>query len=285
MREVSIHLGRRSYAPGDIVEGTVIVLTDEMFDCNSVNLRFLGTEKSRVVRGSGKHRRVYEEELTYFDEFLELEQESTIPEGETRYEFGIELPPDTIASYTGIHGYIKYEIEAKVEVSWALDPRVKVEVPVMVGTQFLEPMTLREKLEEDETRFLEVEVERDVVRPGESVKLEVRLTDAIDFRGLRCEILHEEKVSPKGREEEHRTGLVEWYTEEFRLPKHVPVEIEMKTGDHWPRAFQSPLITCSYILKVTLDIAWRFDKVIEIPLRYGKTGPDTDFRTTFGFEF
>jgi hypothetical protein len=284
VREISINLGRGSYAPGERVEGTVIVLSDEMFDCNSVNLRFVGKERSRVVRGSGKHRRVYVEEITLVDQFLELQQESTVQEGETRYEFAFALPQDAIASYTGIHGHIKYGIEAKVEVSWTIDPKTKVEVPVITETPLLQPMPLHKEFEEDETRLLGVEMERDVVSPGDSLKLEVRLADELEFRGLRCELLHEEWVSPKGKEERHRRELAEWYTEEFRLPRHVPIEIEMQTSDNWPRAFQSALITCAYILKVTLDIAWKFDKAIEIPLRYGRT-EEADVFTALGFEF
>lgn len=285
MREISIHLGRETYAPGERVEGTVTVLCDEMFDSNSVNVRFIGKERSRVVRGSGKHRRVYVEEVELVDQSLELQQESTIQEGETRFEFAFELPQDALASYTGTHGYINYAIRAKVEVSWAIDPKMEVEIPVITETPLLQPVSFRDDLVEDEMRLLEVEVQRDVVSPGAPIRLEVRLADEIDFRGLRCEILHEERVSPQGKEERHRTELAEWYTEEFRLPRHVPVEIEMQTNDSWPRAFRSALVTCAYILKVTLDIAWKLDKVIEIPLRFGRTEQEADAFTTFGFEF
>jgi len=285
VREISIDLGRDTYAPSDRVEGCVIVLTDETFDCNSVNVQFVGKGRSRVVRGSGKHRRVYVEEVELVDEFLELQRESTIHEGETRFLFAFELPQNALASYTGTHGYIEYTIRAKVEMSWALDPKTEIQVPVKTETPVLQPVSLRDSLVEDAMRLLEVEVERDVVSPGAPIRLEVRLGDQIDFRGLRCEILHEERVSPKGKEERHRMELAEWYAEEFRLPRHIPIEIEMHTKDSWPHAFQSVLITCTYILKVTLDIAWRLDKVVEIPLRYGRTEKVDDAFISLDFDF
>ncbi|MFX1415787.1 MAG: hypothetical protein ACFFC0_03195, partial [Promethearchaeota archaeon] len=189
------------------------------------------------------------------------------------------------SSYAGVHGTIKYEIEAKVEVSWALDPKMKIEVPVVAEAALLVPASLCENLVDEDKRLLEVEVHRDVISLGESLKLEIRLADDINFRGLRCEILHHERVSPEGKEEYYRTELAEWYSQEFTLPRHVPIDIEMKTSDSWPPAFQSRLITCTYILKVTLDIAWRLDKVIEIPLRYGRTKQEDDGFSSYGFEF
>jgi hypothetical protein len=285
VREISVFLGRDTYNPGDRVDGSVVLLCDESFDCNSVNVQFVGKERSRVVTGSGKHRRVYVEEIELVDQFLELKQESTIQEGESRFEFAFQMPQDALASYTGTHGHIQYAIRAKVEVSWALDPKMEVQIPVMTETPTLQPVSLRDSLIEDEKRLLEVDVPRDVVNPGAPMKLEVRLTDEIDFRGLRCEILHEERVAPEGKEERYRMELAESYTEEFRLPRHVPIEIEMQTKDSWPRAFQSALITCTYILKVTLDIAWKLDKVIEVPLRYGRTEKEDDAFIDFGFDF
>ncbi len=285
MREISVRLDKDAYAPGDRIEGTVVISCDEMFDCNSVNLRFTGEERSRIVRSSGKYSRVYTEELELFNHFLELQGGSVIQEGETRHDFAFEVPQNAMSSFEGAHGFIKYQIEAKVEVSWALDPKTTVEVSVVAEAPLLMPTSLRENLMDNDKKLLEVEVHTDVVSLGQPIRLEIRLIDDFSFRGLRCEIIHHERVSPEGKEEYYRAELTEWYSEEFRVPRHVPIDIEMKTSDSWPPAFQSELITCVYILKVTLDVAWRLDKVIEIPLRFGRTKQGDDPFISPGMDF
>ncbi len=285
MREIQIHLKRENYSPGDRIEGNVIVVTDDSFECNAVNLRFTAIERSRVVKGSGKHRRVYVEELTHSDQSLELKGETVIQEGQTRYEFAFDLPQDAPASYQGFYSYIKYELEAKAEISWAKDPKAKVEFFVEVDRAVLTPVSVSDVLLEEETRLLSVELDSDVLIPGEPFGLEVRLDSEIEFRGLRCELIHEETVSPKGQDAKRRTVLTEWYSEEFRVPRYVPVEVLLQTGDDWPRAFQTNLITCGYVLKITLDIAWRFDKVVEIPIRYGETDQEREAFELIGFDF
>lgn len=285
MREIQIHLEREKYSPGDRIEGNVIVVTDDSFECNAVNLRFTATERSRVVRGSGNYKRVYVEKQTHLDQFFELEGETVIQEGQTSYDFAIILPKDAPASFRGFYSFIRYELEAKVEISWAKDPRAMVEFSVEVDRAVLTPVSVSDVLLEEETRLLSVELDTDVLSPGEPFEIEVRLDSEIEFRGLRCELIHEERVSPKGRDAKRRTVLTEWYSEEFRVPRYVPVEVLMQTGDDWPRAFQSDLITCRYLLKITLDIAWRFDKVIEIPIRYGETDRETESFELVGFDF
>ncbi|TFF91735.1 hypothetical protein EU546_08235, partial [Candidatus Thorarchaeota archaeon] len=130
MRELRIETARSVFNPGETVEGHVIVLCDEDFDCNRITIELTGEEETRVVRGSGDNRRVYREEITHVAQGRELMSGGNVPSGEHRHPFSIPLPENIPGSYQGFHGHIRYKLQAKAEVSWAFDPKWSVPINV-----------------------------------------------------------------------------------------------------------------------------------------------------------
>ena len=287
MREISIHLPKEDYSPGERVEGYAIILCDDDFDCESVNLVFSCREQSRVVVGSGKHRRVYLEKHEYFAQYLELRNQARVMEGETRFEFSFELPESSISSFEGYYSWIKYMIEGKIEVKWALDPKTEREIVVTAPPQQypeMEQTMIQKEIDKDGVPLLRVEVENDTIRRGEDFRFRFLVGTEANIRGARTELIRRENVAPQGRETSYDNEMDQQYWEEDSLLRESWVDVTARTDREWPEAFKSELIECLYILKVTLDIPWRLDKSIEVPLKLSSTVRKDEFSTSI-FDF
>jgi hypothetical protein len=287
VREISLHLPKSEYTPGERVEGHAIIICDEDFDCESANLIFSCLEQSRVVVGSGKHRRVYLEKHEYFEQFLELLNQSTVMEGETRYEFAFDIPEESVSSFEGYYSWIRYMIKGKIEVKWALDPKTEQSIIVKAPTKMttgLEPRMIQEEHLENGIHLLRVEGESDIIQRGEDIRFRFLVGTEANIRGARTELLRRENVAPKGRETSYDTEMDLQYWEEYRVPRESWVDVTIKTDDSWPEDFKTELIECNYVLKVTLDIPWRIDRSIEIPLKLSTDVGEDEFSTSI-FDF
>ncbi|MHA2118690.1 MAG: hypothetical protein ACW98J_07200 [Candidatus Thorarchaeota archaeon] len=287
MRELSLHLPKNEYLPGERVEGYAIILCDEDFDCESVNLVFSCQEQSRVVVGSGKHRRVYLEKHEYFEQFLELLNQSRVMEGETRYKFAFDIPEESVSSFEGYYSWIRYMVNGKIEVKWALDPKTEQSIIVNAPTRMtasLEPRIIQEEHMEKGMHLLRVEGESDTFQRGEDIRFRFLVGTEANIRGARTELFRRENVSPQGRETSYDTEMDLQYWEEYRVPRDRWVDVTIETDDSWPDPFKTELIECNYILKVTLDIPWRIDRIIEIPLKLSTDVGEDEFSTSI-FDF
>jgi hypothetical protein len=287
VRELSLHLPKNEYLPGERVEGYAIILCDEDFDCESVNLVFSCQEQSRVVVGSGKHRRVYLEKHEYFEQFLELLNQSRVMEGETRYKFAFDIPEESVSSFEGYYSWIRYMVNGKIEVKWALDPKTEQSIIVNAPTRMtasLEPRIIQEEHMEKGMHLLRVEGESDTFQRGEDIRFRFLVGTEANIRGARTELFRRENVSPQGRETSYDTEMDLQYWEEYRVPRDRWVDVTIETDDSWPDPFKTELIECNYILKVTLDIPWRIDRIIEIPLKLSTDVGEDEFSTSI-FDF
>ncbi|MFX1262071.1 MAG: hypothetical protein ACFFAZ_08295 [Promethearchaeota archaeon] len=278
---------KEEYSPGERVEGYAIVVCDDDFDCESVNLVFSCTEQSRVVVGSGKHRRVFLEKFEYFSQHLELLNQSSVMEGETRLEFAFEIPKESVSSFEGVFSWIRYEIKGKIEVKWALDPKTKrrivVTAPLSKSVE-LEQTMIQKEIANEGIHLLRVELESDTIRRGDYIRFRYLVGSDMNIRGVRAELILRESVSPKGRDTNYDNEMDQQYWEEYKILRESWVDVAVKTGEEWPEAFKSELIEYLYILKVTLDIPWRLDKSIEIPLKLRRDIMEDEFSTSI-FDF
>ncbi|MFX1472039.1 MAG: hypothetical protein ACFFBM_06005 [Promethearchaeota archaeon] len=278
---------KEEYSPGERVEGYAIVVCDDDFDCESVNLVFSCTEQSRVVVGSGKHRRVFLEKFEYFSQHLELLNQSSVMEGETRLEFAFEIPKESVSSFEGVFSWIRYEIKGKIEVRWALDPKTKRRIVVTAPPSKsveLEQTMIQKEIANEGIHLLRVELESDTIRRGDYIRFRYLVGSDMNIRGVRAELILRESVSPKGRDTNYDNEMDQQYWEEYKILRESWVDVAVKTGEEWPEAFKSELIEYLYILKVTLDIPWRLDKSIEIPLKLRRDIMEDEFSTSI-FDF
>ena len=274
MRKIEIQLDDASSINADIVKGQVLVTCDDDFQCERLYISLYGRELARVVIHAGKVTIVHEDKRDLVDEIIELGDNLTIPMGESHYDFSFTLPSNIPGSYKGAYGSIKYSLKAKAEVSWARDPKSELELDVGFS-QGTNDQTIAESasdvIERDGILLLRVESDRTRFFLGDDLDFRFMVNRDTKMRGVRAEIIGVEYVEPKGHKMTSKKTLAEIYFTEDELRRDSWNEVKIPTNIDWMESFNSQVIEYKHILKVTLDIARRPDKDIEIPVFLGRS--------------
>jgi hypothetical protein len=269
MREIRVIIPKDMYMPGERIQGQVEVVCDESFGCNRIVVSLQGIEETVVTKGSGKHKRTYRDthEILHYE--MELDGKHEVYSGEKRYDFSFDLPDPLPPSYSGSHGWIRYALGAKVEVSWALDPddTVPIMIPVIRPDLAPEDRPYQYVSDKDESWHFRVEGASDTVFLGETYRFRMIIGEEASLRKARVRLHYVELVSPDGYETTTYKLLNDWEVPEEEITRNMWLEGEMGTDRNWPAPFSSNLIRTEYWLQVAIDIPWRPDKVIEIPIK------------------
>ncbi|UCE10475.1 MAG: hypothetical protein JSW61_00690 [Candidatus Thorarchaeota archaeon] len=268
MPEIRIQLPKENYSPGESVEGYVVVSSDDYFECNAIHLTLKGVESSKVVVSHGKYSTVYAEQNDFLDERVEFPVASGVQAGDTRHEFSFDLPKDVPNSYKGMHGVIEYYLVAQIERTMRRDPKEKIQLVVKGSSG--ESVTSEQHsdgLEDDGVLVLRGSVDDDVINRGDDFTLSFMLSGDPNIRGVRAEIISKEHVSPKGQERDWPVVLIKSQMPKEEIPIDTWVNVTLQTEADWPSPFRTSLIHYRYFLRLTLDVPWRFDKHLEIPLK------------------
>ncbi|MHA2140000.1 MAG: sporulation protein [Candidatus Thorarchaeota archaeon] len=269
MRAVEIHVSNSDFIPGERIEGSVIVNCDEGFDCNRVFIELIGEEETRVTVGSGDDRRTYSDTVHHLHMELELDSEAHIYEGRTEFDFSFKLPRILPPTYNGMHGWVKYWLHAKAEVSWALDPKAKqdIYIPFAWPDKPPEELPVHVVSEKDEMWSLKVEMPTDLLILGEKFDFRTIVASGVKLRKLRAYLYHVEFVWPDGRDTEHWELLNSVEIPEEELIRDTWFDLWYDTDPAWNPPISSELMRTEYWLDVTLDIPWRGDFVLKIPIK------------------
>ncbi len=274
MRRVVIDYDNRPYRPGEVVSGKVSVTTDKEFQCNRALISLVGVVRTSVVRGGGRTRRVYRDSLTLVDETCVLSEERSIPEGETSFPFEFRLPtyiPDTFSAY---RAEVSYGLSAKVEVSWALDPKAESEVHVSVPLSERRGERQTPRIDTGDGDEVLVDMPSDTLVPGSSVRLRLSVHGSPRIRGVRTELFQVVHRVARGRDDESWVELDRQTVEAEELAAGLWTDVTLGPVPERLVEIKTPLLTVRYILKVTADIPFRFDKSVEIPLAVGLAPSD-----------
>ncbi|MHA2361497.1 MAG: sporulation protein, partial [Candidatus Thorarchaeota archaeon] len=182
MRDIEFILEKYEYTAGDMVQGQMIVICDKSYEYNRIHLTLEGKEHTRIVRSSGKHSAVYTDERYHYERRLDFQEAGEMQTGEHVYPFSFQIPKDAPSSYSGRSGWMDYKLKAKVEISWAIDPKeqaiITVKGPLVSTTS--EGRSL--STEKDGVIVLEVDLERDVLCLGDELKFRVRVARDVEIR-------------------------------------------------------------------------------------------------------
>ncbi|MGY5872350.1 MAG: hypothetical protein RTV72_08905 [Candidatus Thorarchaeota archaeon] len=255
--------------PGGRVEGHVLVSCDDDFQCERLLVSLNGEEVARVVIHAGKVTIVHEEKREHISEINDLAECLIVPMGESRYEFSFSLPSDIPGSYKGSHAWIKYILEAKAEISWARDLKSKMELDLGFNSEVnpdLTPSSKSESVESDGITLLKAETDRDRFPLADKLDFRFFVDRDASMRGVRAELVRLEHVEPKGHKMDSKKTLAEIYFKEDEIRRDTWIESSFPIDANWTESFKTELIEYSYILKLTLDVARRKDKIIEIPI-------------------
>ncbi len=267
MREARILLQNKDFLPNDNIEGTVVITSESTFSCDRVVVTLLGKEHTRVIRGSRKHRRLYEDGREHICKIHELSGPGRIDSGEIQFPFAFSLSEGCASSYYGIHGWIRYNLRAQVEVPKSTPLEASEEVFFFSLGSSQTPKSTSTSISEDGMNLLNIELPDNTINLGQDLLVRILVPKQAEFRGVRAEIVHREVVMPEGYETDTRTTFSRWYTKKEDLEREKWIEIMLKSSPNWPISFKSDLIRSQYLLKVTADIPWRFDKSVEIPVQ------------------
>ena len=257
----------RDFVPSDKIEGTVVISSKSTLSCDRVVITLHGEEHTRVIRGSRKHRRLYEEGREHICTIHELSGPGRIDSAEIQFPFAFSLSEGCPSSYYGIHGWIRYNLKAQVEIPKGSPLETSEEVFVFSLGYPQAPKSTSTSISEDDINLLNIELPNNTIILGQDLLVRILVPKHAEFRGVRAEILHREVVTPEGYETDTRTAFSRWYTKKEDLQREEWIDVTLKSSPNWPISFRSDLIRSQYLLKVTLDIPWRFDKSVEIPIQ------------------
>jgi hypothetical protein len=267
LRKASILLQNKDFLPDGKIEGTVVVSSESAFLSERVVITLLGEEHTRVIRGSRKHKRLYEEGREHVCKMLELSGPGRIDSGDIQFPFAFSLPGECASSYYGIHGWIRHNLRARVEISGSGSLEASEEVFVFSLGHSQAPKSTSTSISGDGINLLSIELPDNTIILGQDLHVRILVPKHAGFRGIRAEIVHREVVTPEGYETDTRTTFSRWYTKKEDLPREEWIEVTLKSSPNWPISFKSDLIRSQYLLKVAVDIPWRFDKSVEIPIQ------------------
>lgn len=287
MRELEILVSKEEYVPGDTVRGTLIIRTDDDFECQGAQITFRGDEVVKVVVHAGKVTIVHSDMREHANHTIDLVWDSIVASGETRKDFSFKLPENVPGSYDGILGRIRYVLEAQVQISWARDLKSELELKVVSipSSMVFESRSQETLIEHNGEALLRVEATQDDVTIGDRFPFRLLISPRVKIRGVRAEIIGCEHVAPKGHARDAEKVLATSYIEDDHLRRDSWMDMTIQTDPSWRSPFKTELIDYTHRLKVTLDIPMRLDRKVVVPIRLSRRGELADKADLFGFWF
>jgi hypothetical protein len=128
-----------TYLPGEWVRGYVVLRVKERFKINSHSLELNGHAsvhwtETKTETTNGKSRSVtrsYSSHQTIISLVWSFEGDTYLECGEKIYRFEFQLPIDCPPSYSHPTGSIIYELDGKIDRSWALNKKTAVQLLVL----------------------------------------------------------------------------------------------------------------------------------------------------------
>lgn len=272
LRSVDIVFDNNRVLPGETLTGSVIVKTDETFDCNRIVLKVLSRERTEY--GSGDDRHVDTKQLV--SRVFRISEGRTIPEGTTSIPFSYTLPRGLPPSYRGHNGNIKHDVEGVVEVDWALDPKMTREYLVLQNRPPYIPEIVDASTPSESVEGLRARLDNNILRMDTGILARFNIDDKKRIRGVRFDIVKRENAKCGWRNLKNDSSVRKKFIE--LGPDDWGRWQEIQIGEEWRYhlPFESLLFQVSYHLKVTLEIGWELDPSIFFPLRFSDFAPEKD---------
>lgn len=285
MVEIEIMTNQSIYSSGDQVEGEVRVTSDDEFKYNAIHLTFIGREHTRIVVSHGKTTSVHTDERVYFSQRIDAAGEGTMSSDGYSFPFQFTIPENVPSSYKGVHGWIEYKLIGVIERAWSIDPKREIQIEVRNSEKMPSSQSQHAFIEDKGYEILSVEVEDDTVALGDEIRVRMRLEQDTKMRGVRVEIIAEEEACTKHYNRSITTTLAEEFTERIGIQPGLWKDAILSTNESMPYTFSKEILFNRTYLKVTLDIPWRRDKSITIPMTLGHFSRATKDEPTKSLDF
>ncbi len=267
---MEITLEKDMFLPGEVITGTLSVITDKSFNTNAIEVSISGEAYAAFSEGMGDDEESYSERQIIFTHVIRLKEKGTISDGRTDFTFEYRLPEEIPGSYQGINGRITYQVTGRADISWRLDPRTRREFRVLQPIQRLTPYQRGGKITFDQENEVLAEVPSDILTPGQLVVVRYMVNGRPRMRGIRFDLVLRETVRPEREVETRSRVLSSGYVSIEDIPPETWMQAQAETNMAWPTTPQGDLIQAQYFAEVTVDIPYMPDKTVRIPLRIGK---------------
>ncbi|MFW9808528.1 MAG: arrestin C-terminal domain-containing protein, partial [Candidatus Thorarchaeota archaeon] len=178
--------------------------------------------------------------------------------------------------YEGRNGWIQYSLEAVVERSLAIDPKEKVFLDFRQAMIKPSPISQRDFAEKDGYSVLDVEMEDTIFCIGDSIPLRFRVAHDVKIREVRAALISNEFVIAQGHKRSSKRTLVKKKLDDDFVQRDRWMDVTLETDESMQSTFDRPIIRNTIFVKVTLNIPWARDKIVEIPITLGHCDARTD---------
>ena len=238
-------------------------------------MTFTGREHTKIVISTGKTTHVYTDELVFFTVKADFDTSGEIQSGKYRYPFEFATPEDSPTSYDGRYGWIEYKLKALVEISWKPDAKDEAFLNVRGTRQAPASESQRGFAEKDGYSVLDVELEESTIYLGEEIDLKFRVSNNVNIRGVRIELRSIEHTRASRQKRRSPKTLVKHFVENDQIQRDLWTEFRIQTSDTMPPNFDGEYLDVESELKITLDIPWRNDKEVKIPIVLAHRGAES----------
>ncbi len=219
--------------------------------------------------GSGKSRSIVRRQMWNQPLHVDLPKGQTLPKGQHRYPFSIQIPPWLPPALSGPDCGLVHELEARLDVDWAIDPVTKLcpRVEMPAGEGLRTPRSTRSPTGFHAKIVLEVTIASSVIAQDEPLVGEIALRSGHDARFDAIELSLASSVTvPMGRGDIRRgaANMIRIPAEMMRSGEAVP--FKFPPNPHLPPTYRTGFLDHDVVLGVSVDIPWAVDPAFEIML-------------------
>lgn len=218
--------------------------------------------------GSGKNRRVVRQELLRLPLKVDIPA-SGMPAGKHEYPFHFDIPEWLPPSFQGYDCGLVHEMEATLDVDWAIDPvsRVhpKVAMPASHGRRV--SSVVRSPNGFHDSIVLEITLDSAVVAEDEPVGGKIALRAGADARFDAVVItLCRITTVAMGHGDRRKSDIAVVRLTPRMLHSGEPIPFVFPPNEDAVPSFSSPQLVVDHALRVAVDIPWSFDPEMEVPI-------------------
>ena len=220
--------------------------------------------------GSGKNRSVIRRDLYSIPMRSAFDRGTELAAGTHRIPFELDVPAWLSPSYDGTDCGIATVIDARVDVDWAVDPKITVAPPIVRAplSGMRTPGRIRSGPDFHSKVALELALDSTVIAHDEMLRgqIALRSTEPVTFSAVVITMRSVATIS-MGRGD-RRTGAgmsLRITPAELEGGKTVPFAI--RASDVGPASFRNRYLEHDLVLDVSLDVPWGFDPSFRVPLQ------------------
>jgi len=270
---------------GTRVPGTLVVHVPEPIP-RAERIHLVFRSKAWAGYGSGKSRTVERRQLLFQPFHVDLPEGVPLPAGDHRYPFELDVPAWVPPGIAGDDCAVEHDIEIRVEVDWAKDPRSTFRPVIVLAPTGGErrALSMRSSGSFHDRVVLEVSMPSSVIVHGDTLEGRVALRSGHDARFSSLQItLVSSQLITMARGDLRNTPLRQITVPADTLRRGEPVVFRFGPECMPLPSFDSAYIDHDYVLELKLNVPLGFDPSFLVPLKvlprgstlYGDTGPAT----------